>query len=298
MQFDRGGEHANATNEAMMVDVPSPHDLSQTFEDGLSARALLLSMRRHPAIILAFTLSLCAAGYLVGLGLPAWYQAEGALVIHAQPRRTAEIQELPDPSLDLNGLQSEVDILKSRLVIEPVVRSLKLWEAPEFKYPQDWNWQIVETRLGAMWRSFWGPPSGPEDSSRDKPIVSMQPSDAKPPTQAQIDATVSGYSGYLTVGNDGHSLTMHVSYRALTPERAATIVNAHIDSYQNFGVKAKVAAAEQANAALTAQVTELRQQLLAAEAAVTQYREEHHLTGAAKDSVGQLASLHSQLISI
>jgi Mrp family chromosome partitioning ATPase len=93
-------------------------------------------------------------------------------------------------------------------------------------------------------------------------------------------------------------MTMHVSYRALTPERAATIVNAHIDSYQNFGVKTKVAAAERANSALTAQVAELRQQLLAAEAAVTRYREEHHLTGAARDVSGQLAGLHSQLISI
>src|SRR5208282_1487257 len=114
MQFDRGGEHANATNEAMMVDVPSAHDLSRTFEDGLSARALLSSMRRHPAIILAFTLSSLVGGYLVGLGLPGWYEAQGALVIHAEPRRTAEIQELPDPSLDTNAIQSELDILKSR----------------------------------------------------------------------------------------------------------------------------------------------------------------------------------------
>ena len=81
-------------------------------------------------------------------------------------------------------------------------------------------------------------------------------------------------------------MTLHVSYRALTPERAATIVNAHIDSYQNFGVKTKMEAAERANSALTAQVAELRQQLLAAEAAVTRYREEHHLTGAARDAFG------------
>jgi capsular exopolysaccharide synthesis family protein len=45
----------------------------------------------------------------------------------------------------------------------------------------------------------------------------------------------------------------------------------------------------------------LRQQLLAAEAAVTRYREEHHLTGAAKDSGGvsvQLTGLNSQLIAL
>jgi uncharacterized protein involved in exopolysaccharide biosynthesis len=60
---------------------------------------LLSSIRRHRAILLAFTLSLCAAGALVGLGLPAWYKAEGVLVIRAVPQRTAEIQELPDPDV-------------------------------------------------------------------------------------------------------------------------------------------------------------------------------------------------------
>ncbi|MGC2201930.1 MAG: AAA family ATPase, partial [Stellaceae bacterium] len=203
-----------------------------------------------------------------------------------------------DPSPDVNGIQSELDVLKSRLVIEPVVRSLKLWEAPEFKYPQGWNRELVEARLGQMWRDFWGLTKGSEDGSRDTSVVSTETSDANPPTQAQIDATVSAYLGYLVASNDGHSMTLRVAYRALTPERAATIVNAHITSYQDFGVKAKEAAAKHANAALTAQVAQLRQQLLAAEAAVTRYREDHHLTGAARDLSGQLAALHSQLISI
>ena len=131
--------------------------------------------------------------------------------------------------------------------------------------------------------------------------MSTQPSDANPPTQAQIDGDGRGIRG-LSGGraHDGHSMTIRVSYRAWTPERAAAIVNAHIDSYRNLEVKTKVAAAERANSALTAQVAELRQQLQAAEAAVTRYREEHHLTGAAKDSAGvsqQLTALNSQLIT-
>ena len=91
-----------------------------------------------------------------------------------------------------------------------------------------------------------------------------------------------------------------MTYRAWTPERAAAIVNAHLDSYRNLEVQAKVDAAEHANAALSTQVAELRQQLQADEAAITRYRVEHHLTGAAKDSSGvsaQLAALNGQLIS-
>jgi uncharacterized protein involved in exopolysaccharide biosynthesis len=243
MQSDREGTRANATDEAMMGDGRlASSDLSQALEDGLSARMLLSSIRRHFVIVLAFTLSLSAAGALIGLGLPAWYQAEGVLVILAVPQRTAEIQELPDPSPDVNFIQSEVDILKSRSVIEPVVRSLRLWDAPEFQrmeHPYGWNRQLAEARLAEIWRDIWGLPSGPEDSSHEQPIVSAQPSDANPPTQAQIDATVGAYAGYLAANNDGHSMTINVIYRAFTRERAATVVNAHIDSYRNLEVKAR-----------------------------------------------------------
>ena len=284
-------------------------DLNPRFEDGLSARALLSSIRRHPAVVLAFTLSLCLAGALVGLGLPAWFQAEGVVVIHSRPQRMADLQELPDPSPDLLVIQSETDILQSRSVIEPVVRSLRLWEAPEFQqmeYPKGWNWQTVEERLRYIWQDLWGLPNGSEGSSPEQPLVSTQPSDANlpndanPPTQAQIDGAVETYMGFLIVQTDGHSMTIRVSYRAWTPERAAAIVNAHIDSYRNLEVKTKVKAAERANSALTSQVADLRRQLQTAEAAVTRYREEHHLTGAARDSAGvsgQLAALNSQLMT-
>src|SRR5205823_5256324 len=91
-----------------------------------------------------------------------------------------------------------------------------------------------------------------------------------------------------------------VSYRAWTPERAAAIVNAHIESYQNLQEHAKLKAAKRANAALTAEIAQLGRQLQTAEAAVTRYRAEHKLTGAAKDSSAlsaQLASLNNQLIA-
>ncbi len=281
-------------------------ELSQPAADGLSARALLSSIRRHLVIVIAFTLSLCVVGALIGLGLPAWYQAEGVLVIHARPQRLAELQELPDPTADISVIQSEVDILLSRSVSEPVVRQFRLWEAPEFQkmdYPKGWSWQTVKTRVGETWRGIrdmWGANSGAGDSSDAQPIVHPQPNNAKPPTQEEIDGAVSAYSGYLSAINDGHSNTIHVTYLAWTPERAAAIVNAQMDSYRNLDVQAKVEAAERANSALSSQVTELRQQLQTAEAGITRYRVEHHLTGAAKDSAGvsaQLTALNSQLIT-
>ena len=287
----------------MMYNAPLTGDLGQPIEDGLSARALLSYIRRHLALVLFLTLSAAAAGMMYGLGLPTWYQAEGVLVIPAVPQRIAELQELPDASPDQDALASEVDILLSRSVIEPVVRSLKLWQTPEFRpteYPDGWSWQRAEAGLGAMWRNFWGITGGPDDGQRKPPPMSTGVDDGQTPSQAQIDDLVGAYAAYLKVSNDGHSMTLSISYRALTRERAAEIVNAHLKSYRNFQVESKVAAAEHANGALRSQAAELRQQLSLADAAVARYRADHGLTGAAEDRAGmsaQLAGLNTELIT-
>src|SRR5215471_4501253 len=165
--------------EVMMGDGLLAGDFREPIADGLSARRLLASIRRHLAIVAVLTLSLCAAGAVIGLGLPAWYQAEGVLVIHARPQRLAEFQELPDASPDLYVIQSEADILQSRSVTEPVVRSLRLWEAPEFQkmeYPKGWSWQTVQARLREIWRGVWGfvseDANSPQESSGRQPIES------------------------------------------------------------------------------------------------------------------------------
>jgi polysaccharide biosynthesis transport protein len=294
---------ANATNETMMDNGRLTGDLGQPFDDGLSARALLSSVRRHLAMVTAITVLFCAMGTLAALGLPNWFQAEGVLVIPAVPQRIAELQELPDAAPDVDVIQSELDILQSRSVIEPVVRSLKLWEVPEFQpmeHPYGWSWQRVEARLNEIWRDISGITGDLEDGSRKQPIIRTPPRDTNPPSQAQIDSLVGAYAGYLTASNDGHSMTLHVSYRASTPERAAAVVNAHMKSYQNFEVETKVAAADHTNAALKSQVAQLQQQLQLADVAVARYRAQHGLTGAAEDRGGvsaQLTGLNNELIA-
>jgi uncharacterized protein involved in exopolysaccharide biosynthesis/Mrp family chromosome partitioning ATPase len=276
-------------------------DVGQEMDDGLSARMLLTSIRRHLGVVLTLCLLLCAAGAVIGLGLPPWSQAEAVLVIHTRPEHVSDVQEvLPDASPDLLVIRSEVDVLYSRSVIEPVVRSLALWELPEFQkreYPGGWTWEALETRLLNMWDAV----GGRSTAHISEPVLAKtSQNDGNVPGQAIIDEAVEKYMGYLNVSTDLHSMTIRVSYRAWTPERAAVIVNAHLESYQQLQVQAKTAAAQSANSWLTKRVDELQNQLQTAESAVARYREEHHLTGAAKDNSAlsqQLATLNSQLIA-
>jgi uncharacterized protein involved in exopolysaccharide biosynthesis/Mrp family chromosome partitioning ATPase len=286
-----------------MVDQPglAYFDFSKEMDDGVSARMLVTSIRRHLGVVLVLCLLFSAAGAVIGLGLPPQFQAEGVLVIHSRPERVSDVQEvLPDASADLLTVRSEADVLESRSVIEPVVRSLALWGLPEFQkreYPGGWSWEGLERRLLNMWDAVEG------RSMADIPQPSLAKTlrnDGDAPEQAKVDEAVSKYTRYLSVGTDQKSMTIHVLYRAWTPESAAAIVNAHLESYQRLQVQAKTVAAQSANSWLTNRVDELQNQLQTAEIAVARYREEHHLTGTAKDNSAlsqQLASLNSQLIT-
>lgn len=286
----------------MIGEARAPHrEVGQGLDDGLSARALLLSIRRHLGVVVAFSLSLCAAGAVIGLGLPPRFQAEAVLVIQSRPPRVSDVQEvLANPLPDMPVIRSEVDVLQSRSVIEPVVRSLTLWRLPEFQksaLPGGWTWDALVARLRGMWDAVTG---RPDEDLREPPLVKIPPDASDSATQAEIDEAVEKYTRYLTVQTDSHSMTIDVWYRAWTPARAAAIVNAHMDSYQKVQVEAKVAATRRANSWLTTQVADLRKQLQAAETAVARYREQHHLTGAAEEHAAlsqQLATLNGQLIT-
>lgn len=275
----------------------SYHDPGQAADSGLTARTLLSSIRQHLAVVVVICLSLGTAGAILGLGLPARSQAEAVLIVHLQPQRISDLREVPPDPLAV--VRTEVDVLQSRLVIEPVVRSLSLWRLPEFrksKYPGGWRRENLETNLETMWNSVRGAKTEP---SRE-PMAGTALEDTDQPSQEQIDETVEKYARLLQVQTDGHSMTIRVSYQASTPELAAAIVNANIESYENLQVQSKKAAAQRANSWLAEKVAKVRDQLQAADTAVARYRDKNHLTGTAKDRTAlsqQLATLNSQLIA-
>jgi hypothetical protein len=64
-----------------MVDEPQARyfDVIQGTSDPLSPMVLLSSIRRHLGVVVVLSLSLSAAGAVIGLGLPPWFQAEAVL---------------------------------------------------------------------------------------------------------------------------------------------------------------------------------------------------------------------------
>ena len=137
-------------------------------------------------------------------------------------------------------MRSEVDMLQSRSVIEPVVRSLEIMAASRISAAGISRRMELAKRRSAF-PDLVGTESRPDKAMAHGSLAgSHHRHDADATTQAVIDETVEKYGRYLLVGTDGRSMTIRVSYRAWTPERAAAIANAHLDSYQNLQEQAQI----------------------------------------------------------
>jgi uncharacterized protein involved in exopolysaccharide biosynthesis/Mrp family chromosome partitioning ATPase len=295
-------------------------------EGGLSARALLKSIRRHRILVPAVVLLFCGIGAIVGLGLPPRYTATGELVVRSQPPHIADVQEvLPGQATDPAAIRSELDVLRSRSLIEQVVRPLGLWRFSEFQpsaHPGGWTWRALEANLTRVWHRVAGSPTDPSahptwraleanltrvwhrvagsPTGQGKWRATAPRNDNGPPTPAELDAAIGSYASHLRVENDAQSMTLRVFFTAPTPALAAEIVNTHMEAYRRLYQQDKATAAQRANTWLNGQIARLRDQLQTAEAAVAAYRGQHNLTGTALDHGAlsqQLLTLTTQLIA-
>jgi len=82
-------------------------DVGPEMDDGLSARALLLSIRRHLGVVLVLALSLCAVGAVIGLGLPPRFQA----ALEVRGRISGSIRSNPVVIATVNGKDYLVSML-------------------------------------------------------------------------------------------------------------------------------------------------------------------------------------------
>ena len=174
-------------------------------EDGLSARALLSSIRRHLRIggglhaVAVRRGRLCRprAAHLVPSGSGSDH-SRAAATHGGCPRAAGSGARSP-------AMRSEVDMLQSRSVIEPVVRSLGLWRMPEFQpreYPGGWRWQNLEERLRDIWGSSAARMRARKAAHAAAPPASNRPMTASTPSQAVIDEAVEKYAR-LSARRDG-----------------------------------------------------------------------------------------------
>lgn len=236
----------------MIVSAPVPTRDFQTSR----LRQILLRRRTTIALVLGAGLALSVASYLT---TPPRYSSEAVLTLAGRQLQgmpsEAVISPLPQ---DNPRLQTELDIIGSRSMAEKALDQLTA--AGVMLDPYRRRMGLAETTRAFIQTALAN-------------VILAKPAAAAPPPSAEIrrQDTIDMLLNNLGVANDGHSLTIFVSYRAEDPSTAAAVANAFAQAYIDHQVDVQMSAVETVRNWLGAKVAVLRREVESAENARTQF---------------------------
>ena len=256
-----------AASRELPIHEPSPAELLTSFAD--------LIRRQLPLIVVVIVCAM-TLGVVYLITSPPQYTATGTMVIDTRKVQLFQQQSvLGDIAIDAGTVETQVQILRSENISLAVIKDLRLTEDLEFVGP---GGGLIGTVMSFVSRLF-----GPEEAKSEFEL-----------TRKALEK----FENERTVRRLGLTYAMEISFRSLSPDKAATVANAIADAYIVDQLEAKYQATKRASLWLQDRIKELRTQASAAERAVIDYKERNNIvdTGGRLISEQQLAEVNSQLI--
>jgi succinoglycan biosynthesis transport protein ExoP len=260
----------------------TPYELSESEESGSVADAAMDVLRltsgivrRQWILILGTTAVFLTLAIIYLMVTPPVFSARAILIIDAKKEPSFQQQSAQyEAPIDTAVVSSQVEILKSDNIASSVIKKLNLMKSPE----------------------FGGDRSGSVNTSPSM----ITEEDKKTALRREMNA-VGGLVGRLAVNRVGLTYIIEIIYRSLDPDRAAQIANAVADAYITDQLNAKYEAARRAAVWLQDRITELHDQVAAAETAVVDYQKKNNLVSTGGPNprlMGQqkITELSSQLV--
>src|SRR5690242_19322220 len=196
--------------------------------DQFDMREMLGILRRRRALIIGCILVLTTLACLVVFNLRPKYTADTALLLDTRKTNVIDLQAV------VSGLQpeaaavrSEIDVLRSRQLIQKVIDKLGLIGNPDFndslKNDSGSLWTSVTNGRRAVmrWLGQIGLIHAPQTAA-------LTPEEQRQQTMMLLTDKL---LDHLAIGNDARSYTIKLSYTDPNPELAAQIVNTVADLY-------------------------------------------------------------------
>jgi succinoglycan biosynthesis transport protein ExoP len=252
--------------------------LIEALRDGLRI------VRRQLPIVSVILVCSLALAILYLLNTPPRFTASGAMVIDTHKVQVLDKESvLGDAQIDASTVQTQVEMLKSDNIALAVIRKLHLIDDPEFVPP-------------------------PSQGSKGLLSFLFPQAPTTPQTVEDREQTALGnFRNGLSIGREGLTYVIDISYTSLNPEKSALIANTVVEAFVDDQLDAKYQAAKRAGVWLLDRIKELRTQSAAAERAVVDFKKEHNIvdTGPALGGAPgetrlindqQMSELNSQLI--
>ncbi len=265
-----------------------PQPVQGTEEESFDLRMLWLAVRYRWRMVASLTLLSLGVATLLLLMLPPLYTAQVRLVIQPPQVRLGLEELLTGSNISQEEIDTEIEIIRSRKVIERVVEALNLTRDPEFNpalLPPSWREYLSPSRwLPEAWKeAIFGPPEQLSPEEKEKRLRA---------------GVVDRVRDRLKVSRVGRSRVIQIAFTSEDPKKAAQIANAIAKAYLQEQIESRFEATSRVARWLQQRLKELKEQVIAAEKAVALYKAQHGLTETESATLveQQLAELNSKYI--
>ncbi|MDO6458422.1 polysaccharide biosynthesis tyrosine autokinase [Celeribacter halophilus] len=219
-------------------------------DDVIDLGALLGTLWRRKIWICASILTFAVFGalYAFVVATPK-YRATSVIVLDASGEQLLDLGAvLPSLGTDSEAINTEVEVLKSRRLLERVVTSANLLEDPEF------NPSLLPPSL----------------KSKIKSALSGQPLETPTPAK-QLTSAINGMLDRMSVRNVPNTYVLQVTVETEDPYKSAMLADTMAEQYILYQMDVKFEATKDASEWLTSRVADLKADLEQAEARVSEF---------------------------
>jgi succinoglycan biosynthesis transport protein ExoP len=248
---------------------------------------LLGIARRGWLLIVAGGISGLILASIIVTIIPPNYKASARITFERTLQRYMQTNKVTnEPIIDDNDTLGQSYVISSESIILEVVRSLSLASDPDFVEGKDS--EGLGTRVRGLFRNIARALGFSKERADDQPIQHRND-----PEKIAFDNVVRN----LTVSRDDVASVMTIAFSWRDPVKAATIVNAIVDTYINDSLAEKMKSTTVAGKVVQQRVEELRQQVKDADRALLDYKAANNLVGSDQMSLshGQLNVMQTQL---
>jgi succinoglycan biosynthesis transport protein ExoP len=257
---------------------PERHGMRTLQPEGRSPLRVYFShLWRQRWIIGGFAL----AGLILGLAyvstLKPTFRSSSLLLLEGAETKPIEAESVvPLSPPDLETVNAEIAVIKSRAFSEKIIDQMRLDQNPEFSgdgADDALVSRMVASVKGAV-KSVIGGVSGALGLSSEEQIILSEAAQEALRREALIDA----YLRRLEARPAGRSRLIEIGFTSFDPELSANVVNAVSDFYISEQVRSKIEVTERAAAWLDDRLRKMRAEAESAERKAEQFRNESGLT--------------------
>lgn len=251
-----------------------------------SAERMLSAVRRRLRIVIAMPIIAAVLSSLVVLAMPNRYDASAVVQIDPRKKTISNLEGvLSELKADAATVESEVEIIQSRLIALKVIEVLGLRTDPEFSRPPLWQRALVA--VGLKEPELPEPAPAPEHRSPTvniDPIAGVLGPQEIGKTEPVRDEVAVAFAERLKVTRVRSSLLIEIRFSAESAVKAAKVANTIAEVYLAEQLKQKHEVAGHASRLLEQKLDSLRHTVTEAERQVALFKAEHDIF----DTEGQI----------